>query len=92
MQNFSTASEIPSDWIVAPTSYCAPRPGAKCVGVFEGLELFRRSGVSELRTESEWLKLGRNVKPGQQPISHRDCPEPVATFAEWPTMSWRTKG
>jgi hypothetical protein len=86
MQNFSTASEIPSDYIVAPTSYCAPRPGAKCVGVFEGLELFRRSDVSELRTESEWLKLGRKIRPKQLPISHRDCTEPVATFAEWQTI------
>lgn len=85
MKQFLSVTDIPADCVVAPTAYCAPRPGSKPVGTFEGQRLFHRTAVSELRSKDDWKKLGRKVKSGEQPVAHRGSPEQVGVFGDWQT-------
>jgi hypothetical protein len=85
MKQFRTPADIPAGCLVAPSAYYAPRPGAKPVGGFEGGVYYQRKDVSELKSKSDWQRLGRKVKAGQSPLAERGGPETVAVYAEWQT-------
>ncbi len=85
MKQFLSVTDIPSDCVVAPTAYCAPRPGARAVGTFEGMKLYQRSAVSELHSKEEWKKRGRKIKSGEEPVAQRGSPEQYGVFGDWQT-------
>jgi hypothetical protein len=85
MKQFRTPADIPAGCLVAPSAYYAPRPGAKAVGGFENGVYYQRKDVSELKSKTEWQRLGRKIKNGQKPLAVRGGPEPMAVFADWQT-------
>ena len=82
MKEFITASEIPSDCVVAPTILFAPRPGTKPVGRFDDNLFYRRADVSTLLTADQWRNRGQKLKAGEMLIANRGA-DSIGVYAEW---------
>jgi hypothetical protein len=85
MKKFQSLADVPRNFLVAPTTYFAPRRGKKPVGGFEDNVYYKRGDESELLTPEEWRKQGRKIKAGAKPLAVRGGSEPIGVYADWQT-------